>query len=155
MKTRIAILVSLFLFMGMNVHLMAQRAQRTNQNRICLTIPDLTPEQQSEIEALRTGQLARATAHRAQMAEHRARHQSLSMAQSPDMEQINSNIDQMANIRSEHMKSNAEHKQQIRRLLTDEQRVYFDSRSNTGPRGRGNFGHDRRGRGNGRMHRLR
>jgi len=108
----------------------AQRNQgkkiQNNQNREC-SIPDLTDAQKSKIEVLRTKQLKEATTHKTLMAEKRANLNTLRIADKPDMKKINSTIDEMGALRTKHLKSREAHRQAVRALLTDKQKVYFDS----------------------------
>ena len=136
MKANSFLIVTLVLFFALNVDVFAQRAQRGYQERAgeCLNIPELTEEQKTKIQAIRTQHISQTTTHRAQMDELRARLRTLRLAENPDMTQIESIIDQMASLRAEHMKANTAHHQQIREILTPEQRVVFDSRTSNRPR---------------------
>jgi Spy/CpxP family protein refolding chaperone len=156
MKTGFILIFTIFFCFGALAPIQAQPRQGGNQRGICLNIPDLTSEQQSKIQSIRTEQLARANAHRAQMTELRARKRSLSIADNPDIAAIGNVIDQMEKLRSEHLKANAQQRQNIREVLTSEQRAYFDSRAPV-RQGQGrNSGFDRRGQGrSGGMGRMR
>jgi Spy/CpxP family protein refolding chaperone len=116
------------------------------QQEFCLGLKDLTSEQEASISSLRTAQLEKRLQYRNQMNELRARKRTLQTQASPDMNALNKVIDQMASLRSEMMKDAAAHRQEIRSLLTDEQRVQFDSRA-MGPRGGQGMRDARPGRG--------
>ncbi len=131
MKLKNILLVAIVFFFAMSVESFAQRQAN---GRGC-NLPDLTPEQQSQIEELRTTQLAASTTHRARMDELRAKKRTLSIAPDADLDEINRVIDQMESVRSEHFKANEAHKQAVRNILTDEQRAVFDAR--TANRGQG------------------
>ena len=94
----------------------------------CQMIPDLTGEQQTKIEKLRTEQLKRMTDYRNQIMEKRARLRTLQTKDNPDMNAVNSVIEEMGDIRTTMHKNRSEHIQEIRALLTDDQRAFFDSR---------------------------
>ncbi len=98
----------------------------------CQNIPNLTAEQQTKIEKLRTAHLKEMLPLRNQMNEKRARLQTLQTAENADINAINATIDEMGVIRTTMQKKSAAHKQEIRKLLTDEQKIYFDSRPNKG-----------------------
>ena len=68
------------------------------------------------------------------MNELRARKQTLMSDKNPDMNALNAVIDQMTALRGEMAKQAIEHRQQIRNLLTDEQRLQFDARTQGRPR---------------------
>ena len=114
------------------------RAGRPGQMpmQACLDIPGLTGEQQDQIRDLRLQQLERTTRHRSSMDELRAEKRSRMIGDDADIEAIHHLIDQMTELRNARLKENVEHRQAIRELLTDEQRVIFDSRTTRGP-GRG------------------
>lgn len=145
MKTGNLFVITIALIFALNFQSFAQRGQGRAQNN-CANLPELTQEQQTKIQDLRTAQIAQTTAHRARMDELRAQKQSMRIAENPDMNQINAIIDQMSALRAEHMKATVAHQQSIREILTPEQRVVFDSRTANGPRfenkagNRGNFG---------------
>ena len=91
-------------------------------------IPDLTEEQKEQIQNLRTEHMKTVLPLKNQLAEMQARLQTLSTAENADMSQIDRTIEEMGELRTLMMKEGAAHRQTIRKLLTDEQRVAFDSR---------------------------
>jgi len=119
-----------------------------NRNNVCQRIPDLTEDQQVKINDLRVDHLREMNALRNQTNELRARKQTLMASDNADIKEINAVIDQMSNLQNKRMKLSAKHQQEIRDELTDEQKVYFDSRRMHGNRG-GNGMHQgcRSGRG--------
>ena len=137
MKTKKLLILASIIFFAISFSVEAQRGNRGNYGQGACNIPDLTEEQQTKIDELRTAQVSAATQHRAAMNELRARKRSLSIADNPKMNEINSVIDQMESLRSAHLKSNAAHRQAVREVLTPDQRVYFDSRHRNQGQGRG------------------
>lgn len=109
----------------------AERAERPQRMMLeeCLMIPDLTEEQQAAIKQIRLDGLQKATSHRNQMDELRARKRNLMTQAQPDMGAINSIIDEMTTLQNAQMKERAAHRQSIRNQLTEEQRVVFDNRA--------------------------
>lgn len=129
MKLRNLIIPGIIIVFTMHMQSYGQRGQmRDLQKGTCINLPDLTEEQEQKIEALRLERIAARTAHRAEMDELRARKRSLGIAENPDMDALNNVIDQMTAARARHMKDNEAHRQEIRKLLTPEQRTLFDSR---------------------------
>lgn len=100
-------------------------------------LPDLTDAQKEQIEKLRTDHLKTILPLRNKLGELRAELRTLSTADKANMNDINKKIDQIGNVRTQLMKEQAAQRQQIRSLLTDEQRVKFDSHAGRGPMGRG------------------
>ena len=90
-------------------------------------IPDLTEEQEEQMQTLRTDHLKAILPMRNELAEMNARLQTLSTADNADMSQINGLIEEMGALKMQMMKAGVAHRQEIRKLLTDEQRVVFDS----------------------------
>lgn len=149
-------MLALALLMFIGSDMFAQRGNRhSNIDREpgthCVNIPDLTPEQETKIEALRVDHLKKRTEYRNQMNELRAKKQTLMTTDKADLNAINSIIDQMTNLQNKMMKEKAKHNQDIRSLLTDAQKVYFDNRSSMGKGNRSNgCMHSEMGQGNGR-----
>lgn len=83
------------------------------------------------------------------MAEKRAHLNVLRTADKVDMNAINKSIDEMGANRTKMMKKREAHRQAIREILTDDQKVYFDSRRGRGSRGgngQNGMGRDGQGR---------
>ncbi len=91
-------------------------------------IPDLTADQETQIEALRVDHWKEMNNYRNQMNEFRARKRTLNTIDKADLKEINSVIDRMTEVHNKMMKASAKHRQDVRKQLTDEQKVYFDSR---------------------------
>ncbi|MBN2349390.1 MAG: Spy/CpxP family protein refolding chaperone [Bacteroidales bacterium] len=120
----------------------------------CRMLPDLTEEQQVQLNDLRIAHLKEMAPLRNQLNEKKAHLQTLSTVENPDMKSINKTIDEMGSIKTQMMKNRAAHQQQVRNLLNDEQKLVFDSRKH-GPDfrtycdGYGRGKHQGRGQGNG------
>lgn len=91
-------------------------------------ILNLTPEQDEKIIELRTKHLKEVTPLRNELNEKRARLQTLQSADNPNLNEINTTIDEMASIRTKIQKKGAAHRVEISSLLTVDQRVVFNSR---------------------------
>lgn len=90
-------------------------------------IPDLTEEQEEQLQKIRIEHLKVMLPLRNQLAEKEARLRTLSTADDVDMKKINQTIEEIGEIRVQMMKQRAVHQQEIRKLLTEKQRVFFDS----------------------------
>ncbi len=93
----------------------------------CNNIPNLSADQQAKITALRTAHLKKMQNYRLQMAQKRIELQTLRTADKADMSAINKTIDEMSAIRTQMMKDREKHWQDVRNLLNQDQKVYFDS----------------------------
>lgn len=88
---------------------------------------DLTEEQQGKIEELKTAQMKEMLQLKNQLNELKAKQQTLKSAENADMKAINANIDEITSVKNKMMKQKAKHHQDVRALLTEDQRVKFDS----------------------------
>lgn len=100
-------------------------------------IPDLTEKQKEQIQQLRTEHLKALLPLKNQLMEKEARLQTLSTSEKVDMKEINTIIEEIGAIRTRMMKERAAHRQEIRTLLTEKQRLLFDARPQPHPQHRG------------------
>lgn len=112
----------------------AQRGNRTNRaNNCCQNIPGLTEEQNQQIQELRT-------AHLNEMAELRQERRSTA------------DWDQKDEVRDQMLQKQEEHKNEVRALLNDDQKAYFDANyqkwGNRDGNRKGNRGKGAGGKGN-------
>ncbi len=110
------------------------QGQGMNPENFCLNIPDLTEDQKKSIEKLRATHQKEMLAHRNEMGELRAKLQTLRTADNANISDINATIDKITVLKNKQMKSREAHHQDIRKILTPEQRVEFDLHS---PKGKG------------------
>lgn len=88
---------------------------------------DLSDDQQAKIEALRISHQKEMLPLRNTLNEMHAKMQTLATADKADMKAINALIDDMSVVKTKMAKINAAHRQDVRNILTDEQRIKFDS----------------------------
>lgn len=128
-KTGLFLAITLLIVTGMDA--VAQRGRgmdrRGGMEQVCPGIPNLTEDQRSQIMELRTGHLSEMQSYRDQIDVNRAQYRALMRGGNTDMAAINANIDERASIRSQMQKKQASHRQSIRSLLDEDQRVWFDS----------------------------
>lgn len=128
-----AIVVSMLLLAGSgNAFSQAKNARpgmkRNNPGNVVKPgIPNLTEDQRSQIRELRLNFLKEIQPLRNQLGELKARQKTLTTAIKPDMKAIDTNIDEVTKVQNQLMKKNAEVHQQVRAVLNDEQRLWFDS----------------------------
>jgi Spy/CpxP family protein refolding chaperone len=91
-------------------------------------IAGLSEDQKAQIHKLRVSHLKDIQTIKNQVGENRAHYKTLMTSESPDMNAINKNIDEFGSLRTQLLKKQAAHTQDIRKLLTDEQRLIFDQR---------------------------
>ena len=121
------------------------------QGYFCNNIPGITEEQMSKMQNQRLIQMKERQANQNQMREKRAHLITLQSANNVNMNAVNKTIDEITALQNAQWKKRAAHKQAVRNILTDDQKVYYDNHS--GRRGygnrNGNCNNGRRGRGNG------
>ena len=93
-------------------------------------ISDLTDNQKTKIKEIRLAERKQSLQIRNQIAEKRAKLRSLETADNANLNEINKVIDETAKLQADRMKLRAESKQKTRALLTDEQRIEFDTKRN-------------------------
>ncbi len=130
-----------------------QRNGQFNQNGtgyFCNNIPNLSTDQQTKIGKLRTSHWKEMQNSGNQLAEKKARIQTLRFADNADMNAINKIVDEIGAIQTSMYKNQELYYQDVRNILTDDQKVNFD-RFKTG---RGNGQGYCRGNGLGRGKRI-
>jgi Spy/CpxP family protein refolding chaperone len=91
-------------------------------------IPNLTEIQKLKIKELRNNLKKEILPIRNQMGEKKARLNTLETSPKPEIESINSTIQEIQNLKTKILKIRAFHVQEVRKLLTEEQRIEFDLR---------------------------
>ncbi len=117
-----------------------QRWNQQNNTKQKSNIPNLTEDQQKKIKVLKTAHLKEMMKFKNLLAENNAHLNTLRTADKADMSAINKTIDKMSANKAEMMKKREAHLQSVRQVLTDEQRILFDSRKGNafkGSRGQG------------------
>ena len=126
---------------------------------------NLTEDQQVQMKSLRLKLQQEMLPIRNELGENKARFRTLSTAESADMKAINKLIDGNSQLTASMAKLRAANHQAVRKLLTEEQRIIFDSRDfrrgdrrverQRGQRGeRGQKGAKRPGQGQGQQGKL-
>ena len=88
---------------------------------------NLDDRQREEIMKIRTEQMKERTQTRNLLNERRAKLEVLQTADNPDMKEIDRVIDEIAAVQAQEMKTQADSRQKIRSLLTEEQRAFYDA----------------------------
>lgn len=91
-------------------------------------LPNLTDEQKSKIKDIMLNTRKAVQPIENQLREARAHLHTLMTADNIDMKTVNNQADKIGDLRTQIMKQRLASRQQIRELLTDEQKVIFDSR---------------------------
>ena len=127
-KTIALLLVAALLSINTSVFAQTGKNMRMGDNKAICTIPNLTQEQQTKIEKLKTAHMQEMINYKTQLAEKKAHKNTLMVAKEIDLKAVNKVVDEMSAIKAKMQKSNAKHHKNVRSLLTDEQKVFFDQR---------------------------
>ncbi len=93
-----------------------------------LNIPDLSEDQRQNIKKVDLAHLEKMTPLRHQLMEKNARLASLLVANPFDLKETEKIADEIGKIKSSKLKLQISHDQELRSLLTPEQKIIFDSR---------------------------
>ena len=104
-------------------------------NGIERIVTDLSDKQKEDINVLRTAHIKEAQQLKNQMGIKRAELKALQEVDSPDMDAINKKIEERAALRTDLEKKTASFKQDVRKVLTEDQRVVYDKNSKKGHKG--------------------
>ena len=133
--------ITLVMFMLVSLTAFSQQGQQfkggmgKNADQVSTSecrIPNLTDDQQQKIKDLRLKHIKEVTPLKNELGEKKARMRTLQSADKQDLNAINKNIDEMASLRAQIQKKAAAHRAEVASLLTDEQRVFFNSHKGNG-----------------------
>ncbi len=88
---------------------------------------NLTDDQKAKIEKLAVAHLKEMTGLKNQLKEKRAHLITITQVDNPDMNAINKTIDEIGAMRTDVQKKQVAHRLEVRKLLTDEQKIRFDA----------------------------
>jgi Spy/CpxP family protein refolding chaperone len=125
----------LFLLVGMTLIggvAFKANAQACQQGPGCkpgfYNLPGITDDQTKKMDEVRMKHMKQLIPIQKQIEEKKAHINTLMVAEKPDIGAINTTIDEMANLKGQLLKLKAQCKQDIRAILTDNQRVMFDAK---------------------------
>lgn len=113
---------------GLNKPYAGQRFMQDGPMAGNCALLQLTEEQQNKMATLRLNLTEKNLPLRNQMGELRAKKISLQSGDNQDLKAISKIIDEMSALQAKIMKNAAEHRLEVRSLLTAEQKVMFDAR---------------------------
>jgi Spy/CpxP family protein refolding chaperone len=127
-KSLLVLMVSV-LITAVSSNSFAQRGPRAlgDSTRFGCKIPNLTADQKIKIESLRVKHIKEVTPFRNEFAEKKAHLKTLESTEKPDKDAINKTIDEMTSLQSKIMKLRVNHRIEVSSILTDEQKVFFNS----------------------------
>lgn len=129
LKITTILLASTLLFFTGNLVNAQNEVEKPNQSRCnkMHQMLNLTEDQQTKIDDLKTANMKEMLQTKNELNELKAKQQTLASAEKADMKAINANIDEITSVKNKMMKQKAKHHQDVRALLTEDQRVKYDS----------------------------
>lgn len=123
-----------------------QIAQNERAQGQQMRLPNLTDEQKEQIKAIRLNGQKEALPLRNELMEKKARLRTLTTSEDYNENSVNNTIDDISELEASLMKLRQNHRQEVREILTEEQRIVFDSASQRGKRKGNNDQRGKRGR---------
>jgi len=145
-----AIVLALMLgFFGLNANAQKNAPGRgqgnCNGQGKMMAFLNLTQSQQDQMDKLRTKHLQETQVLRNQLGEKKAHLQTLRTAKDVDMKAVNATLKEISGLKLKMAEMREAHIQDVRKILTDEQRAKFDAHK---PMKRGGHGHGHGMKGN-------
>ena len=150
-KNLLALMIlALTIMLGSNLFAQQRGSRPNDSNRDSAKfergIPNLTADQKTKIESLKAKHFKEVTPIKNELAEKRAHLTTLESAEKPDKDAINKTIDEMTLLQAKIMKLSVNHRIEVASLLTDEQKIAFNSHRGN-HMGMGNGMGDEKGKG--------
>ncbi len=124
---------------------MMNKQSQNRGERMLNRIPDITETQKTQITKIYTENMKQMLPLRNELSEIMAHKRTLCTTSEADIKEINKQIDKQIEVKSKMMKLRAKTHQDIRNVLTEDQRVFFDTHKQMGRKGHGNHkGHGNR-----------
>ncbi len=98
-----------------------------------------TPEQEEQLKPLKLAQMKAMTQYRNKLGEYQARLKTITSVDDVKLKDVDKLLDEMGKVKLEMAKNQMSHKQDIRAMLTDEQKVMFDMHLSNGARSKRRF----------------
>lgn len=103
------------------------RANQTDRHQNMMKMLDLNDTQREKIQEIHLNGQKNMLSLRNKMGEHRAKLQTLTTGDNYDENAVSELVSEMSELHAEMMLMRISHRQEIRKLLTEEQRIKFDT----------------------------
>lgn len=114
-----------------------QQVTPDNEKPGCCGIKDLTPDQEKQMKSLKQKMMKEMLPLKNQIAEKKAHLNTISTGDNVDMTAVNKTNDELFALKAEIVKKQNQFKQDVRKLLNDEQKLMFDMHQVKGGKGMG------------------
>jgi len=135
MKTRNLTIIAILLFVTGSVFAQGNQGKKAGlkgqkgQKGMFMNIPDLTDAQKTQMKDMRTANMKEMMPLRNKVQEKQAHLTTVSTGDNVNMNEVNKTLEEISAIKLKMAKNKFAHRQEVRKILTDDQRVYFDMHS--------------------------
>ncbi len=129
MKTRNLTILAVLLFVSGSIFAQGQNSKQGNKGDRFMNIPDLTETQKTKLTEMRAANMKEMLPLKNELQEKKAHLNTISTGDNVNMNDVNKTLDEMGAIKTNMAKKRAAHRQEVRKILTDDQRVFFDMRA--------------------------
>ncbi len=126
MKTKQIMIIVVLIFVSGSIFAQGQMKRNGQVGGRMMNIPDLTDVQKSQIKDMRTANMKEMLPLKNELREKQAHLNTISTGDNVKMTDVNRAIEEISAIKLTMAKKRAKNKQNIRKILTDDQRVFFD-----------------------------
>ena len=127
MKTRSLMIFVLMIFISGSIFAQGNpNPKNKGGDRPFMNIPDLTEDQKEQIKEMRINHMKEVIPLKNELNEKEAHLQTISTGDNVDLNEVYVTIDEVGKIRIDLAKKRAAFRQDVRKILTEDQRVIFD-----------------------------
>ena len=144
MKTRNLTIIAILLFVTGSVFAQGNQGRKgnfkgqgkMNKGNMFMNIPDLTDAQKTQLKDMRTANMKEMLPLRNELQEKQAHLKTVSTGDNVNMNEVNKTLEDISAIKLKMAKNKFANRQAVRKILTDDQRVFFDMHAGNGMKGK-------------------
>ncbi|MCF6365428.1 MAG: Spy/CpxP family protein refolding chaperone [Bacteroidales bacterium] len=141
MRTKNFMIIAILIFVSGSMFAQGPNSKHGNRGNGFMNIPDLTEAQKTKLTEMRTANMKEMLPLRNELKEKQARLNTISTGDNVNMKEVNKTIDEIGILKTTMAKKRAAHRQGVRKILTDDQKVFFDMHAGQkGPHGKNGKG---------------
>lgn len=131
MKTRNLTIIAILLFVTGSVFAQGNQGKKGNfkgqkKGNMFMNIPDLTETQKTQLKDMRTANMKEMLPLKNELQEKQAHLKTVSTGDNVNMNEVNKTLEEISAIKLKMAKNRFANRQEVRKILTDDQRVFFD-----------------------------
>jgi len=126
MKTKNLMFIAVLIFVSSSIFAQGPNSKQGNKGNMFMNIPDLTEAQKTQLTEMRAANMKEMLPLRNELQEKQAHLNTISTGDNVNLNDVYKVIDEISTIKTNMAKNRAKHRQEVRKILTDDQRVFFD-----------------------------